>query len=564
MNRFPWSQLGIDRTGDTGAIRRAYAERLKALDLDEDMEAYADLRDARDLALAEARRTQAAPALLDEPAPDLDGEDWPSEPGEDDDLEWSIDEAMLADWDRPDDARLESYADERPDAPEIVAANAEVEALHRRAREAWDRIAGLLFPGDEPCEEGFDASEWQTAQAAFTDLIAAIEAMPLQDHGAIEIALADLLARGWPRSAPLVSMAEEHFDWLAQEGTIGEHPALQFLNARIRGMRFHEAVQDRSHPYHRAWNELANPRLPRWVSQFGIRQRKVMDLIGTVRGHFPELEHYFDGPRTLSWEEADGALIAAIIRIVIGVYLLFIVLGGIFGNGEADAPPVTAPPVVSASGGAGSGATASDERTMALRAAWREIFDEAYDPEIARRDAPWFTDIFAALVSAAPVTAAEPDAPQDAALGLVRSIMNSAVDTAAFDDLVRLQQVRLDWLRAARAQGGAEACGLVLDGHVRNAGFVLTQDQREAERAVAARLLHAGKLVEPLGRPANSFPIPGWLVEDMMKTSGLSSEAIAAAMRSPDDPRRCDVVIALLDAMVRNPAKTPAQTLRFY
>ncbi|OYZ36689.1 MAG: hypothetical protein B7Y31_10020, partial [Novosphingobium sp. 16-62-11] len=61
-----WRILGIAKTPELGAIRRAYAERLKAMDIDKDVDGYARLREARDAALRWARM-QAKPAMKDAP-----------------------------------------------------------------------------------------------------------------------------------------------------------------------------------------------------------------------------------------------------------------------------------------------------------------------------------------------------------------------------------------------------------------------------------------------------------------------------------------------------------------
>ena len=39
---FPWNILGIDATQDTAAIRKAYADALRATNLDEDIAGYAN------------------------------------------------------------------------------------------------------------------------------------------------------------------------------------------------------------------------------------------------------------------------------------------------------------------------------------------------------------------------------------------------------------------------------------------------------------------------------------------------------------------------------------------
>lgn len=55
MTHWPWTVLGIEPTRDEGAVRKAYADALRRLDLDKQVREYADLRHARDEGLWLAR-----------------------------------------------------------------------------------------------------------------------------------------------------------------------------------------------------------------------------------------------------------------------------------------------------------------------------------------------------------------------------------------------------------------------------------------------------------------------------------------------------------------------------
>lgn len=67
----PWDLLGLEPGADRSAIRRAYADRLRAMDPEADPLAFQRLRDARDAALSGDDRTfsDAAPPPPPEPPP---------------------------------------------------------------------------------------------------------------------------------------------------------------------------------------------------------------------------------------------------------------------------------------------------------------------------------------------------------------------------------------------------------------------------------------------------------------------------------------------------------------
>jgi hypothetical protein len=198
--RFPWDRLGIDATDDAGAIRKAYADALRATNVDEDIAGYAELRRARDHALwlaAEQRR--AAEAGEDGDDLGLGGlDDDDAAPDDAADLDW-LDEV----WDE-DDAPWDGAAwgggppTYRPAAftpdpdPELTAAEAEAQA-------AWARLLAILYPDGAPSEDAMTLAEMDEGLAALGILTTRAEAADLAEHDALDSALAELFARTWPR-----------------------------------------------------------------------------------------------------------------------------------------------------------------------------------------------------------------------------------------------------------------------------------------------------------------------------------------------------------------------------
>ena len=117
----------------------------------------------------------------------------------------------------------------------------------------------ILYPGGEASDDAVTLGEMEDGLAALDALIARAEEADIAEHDALDGALADLFARTWPRSAPFVEAGNAGFHWMGEDGSIEERPALMFLNQRLKGMRFHDKVQQPGHPLPKAWVELLRP-----------------------------------------------------------------------------------------------------------------------------------------------------------------------------------------------------------------------------------------------------------------------------------------------------------------
>lgn len=551
----PWSILGIGATADAAAIRKAYAARLKAMDVDGDVEGFARLRQARDHALRLARNMAAAAHDPEEPedgsdepefgpspeapprwiyaAPELRGE-WsganltarPSEPDQPAMLErmaW----AAAAAREGVSGAGIPLTTIDPFTAPFLRGNHAADEALGLRPGESpAERLAILLDPESAEAAEPLSEAEARQALRALRNILDDAAQAQITRAQQIEDWLAEVLARGWPRSAPLLEDANAAFGWEREWAAHDARPGVAFLGARLRGYRFQQNVLRPGHRYHKAWNELVRPgeagplRMVR-----GPSQGDVEGLLRGIRNNFPELETHFAPERVASWER--GNPLAPGLLVLLGLVVLGVVL------------MLAAGP---------SGKTSLEHDTWnAMQAAVPEAFGEGHDSS-------WLWDKqpeLAGLLNAQARNLLENGQDQDAvvrkAVEIVRgrSFLNGR--ELSDGDLDAAMRLRLSQLNAARLQSDA-ACI-----HVRNTGVLdgtipVADDLRERERAFATRLAEAGKLGKPQDHGERSALVPAGLIDQVVHATRLKRDVVKQAMSGKgDDAAGCAVTIALLD-----------------
>jgi hypothetical protein len=315
--REAWHLLDLPTDSDAGAVRRAYADRLRAMDPDADPAGFARLRAARDTALA-ALRAVAEPA--DDSRADISAE----EP------------AKIRDW---------AYAAPRLDLPagDVRGTGATARIAHPAATPALTRGPPLIFAsapfaipvlnhdshGDVLSDRNRAAALRQMLTAGAPNaplspaeatragnhlsvLLRQSASMTIEQVRALEDWIADLLARTWPRCAPLLEPAFAAFDWAAEDGHIRERAAVAFLNARLRGLHFVEQVTRPDHRYHRIWAELSKPGTGRG---WRVRREEVRAMLDGIRKHFPEVEHHLDAERVAAWDRRLSARSRITVRI---------------------------------------------------------------------------------------------------------------------------------------------------------------------------------------------------------------------------------------------------------
>jgi hypothetical protein len=509
---FPWSVLGIDATSDAAAIRRAYAGTLRGLDVDRDIAGYANLRRARDEALWLARQTEQ----------DDEEGDYGLGSFDDETTDFALDEAD--DW-QDDHAPFQPEPLHDAPAPELTEAQT-------RAQAAWQALLDILYPGGEASEDGVSYEEMEQGLAQLTVLLDHAERADLAEHDALDGALADVFARTWPRSAPFVEPANAALHWLDEAGKLEERPALMFLNQRLKGMRFHDRVQQPDHPLHKAWTELSRPGRAGIIDRLMIKRFDVDKLLTGVRAHYPELESHLAPERVASWE------------------------GDANSSGVSDTGPKAVRWIFVAE------PQADDPQALAAEASSAA----ENDIEVA--------DIFGPGVGMAEVRAADPvfaDQLQDALdgtayqgrfpLALARRKALEAGEVAEFDALVARAELRRLWLTVARRQGDG-MCQKVMQFDFADRPLEMGELERDRERKLLRRMLEAKVLGHEMKQRNMQFAIPGWVVSEMIDRSGLSEDALRAAMQDTASYDRCSAEIALMSVVLDNPARVPEEVLR--
>ncbi|OYX96704.1 MAG: hypothetical protein B7Y74_00400 [Novosphingobium sp. 35-62-5] len=575
-----WRILGIAKTPELGAIRRAYAERLKAMDIDKDVDGYARLREARDAALRWARM-QAKPAMKD--APDALAGVADLDEAEPDRALESLPESETSSWlyaapaargeaDPSLTTRLGDTAPKLDVTTGFSAAQAPAEQAIGVGRDPFARpvLLGLEATSDavmpawaheqalhrllyvEEPQDDEDATPpplegWQEAMALghLKAVLRHAETVSVTAFDEIDNWLARVLAGAWPRSAPLLEPAAAVFGWESERGQVSERPSVAFLNARLRGLRFREKVLEPKHPLHKAWVELTTPAQQGSRKGWFVKRADVEQLLAGVRKNFQEIEHHFDPWRVALWDKPEGAgtgegwfsktrlwIFAAILVFQILRYALA------DWTPEASNPP---PPVALS-----SSEIAEDGKAI------QGALDRIFGPEITLEGLKSLQPDLAALFSANR-TIARSDGSDAAGYAakvhdLVRERMYATALVEKGPLLADVQRVRADLLRAARKVGGAQCMALIrtrrLDPQV-----VVPEAVLSAERKLAVRMLDASQLGPPARIAPGTVSVPGALVDKVMTLSGVPEDRVRKAMDGKgSDADQCAVTIALIDA----------------
>lgn len=570
--RPPWSVLGLDAGADAGAIRKAYATRLKAIDPDADPAGFARLREAREAALRLARRA----AKPDEPVPEAEVEAasvgvWPYAAPDFDAGAASGDAALTVNVLQPGTGSAPApamiFAQARSAAPAVTpivdpfaaviarranAAPAPTIASYPQPRE---RLHALLLGNGEGDEAALDEADLVAAQDCLRLILRDAVQADLARHDAIEEWVADLLAEAWPRSAPLLATAADSFRWEAEAGKLGERPAIAFLNARRKGYRFQEAVLDPKHIYHKAWLELQRPGRKDLLSRLRTTRSDVDKLLTGIRRNFPELENHLDPDRVASWQ--------APARFRIGLrkgWWVFVLLSAAVRLAISFSQPDAAPPAQLSPQAL---LVQQQQQGRAEQAALAAAFGPGHDRTWLEQRQPELAQVIQSNVRLQ-TEAGNPDAKvAQIASDLVRQRLFEARDAVKGDLLERIMRLRLAEMKVAQRTGPADCRAFVQTALLDPGKAALPDALRRREQVLAVELAEAGKLTPIERRTPRSATVPGRLVSEVLDVTHLSIERVGAAMQhKASDADNCAVTTALLQATLAYGGKEREAILR--
>ncbi|WP_260599022.1 hypothetical protein [Sphingomonas endolithica] len=544
-----WRTLDLAPTGDTAAIRKAYARALKTFDMDEEPARYIALREARDAAIAQAPYFDADTPLEEE---EEEEEDWVTA-----DALPAADAVDLPDWEErwseEDLAEDPRWQPETPGTPPVdpgeehdAAAQDHVAAM----QEHYDAVLAMLFPGDERGNQSLDRIAASVLAEHVTILLTDPRLEELVFHAEAERWFAHVIASSPLRSDPILTQVIGHFGWLASRGRIDQSPAVAAVVARYDALVFVTELQNRKHPLHNAWLELRKPAFENSRKSFGVRGSKVRELLGLIRTHHPTLEPQLDTWRVALWEKPSGISLGWG-NIGIGLWLIFMVVR-LISYGADPAPPAIAPPPVAAQ-------YLSPE--IMLDPMLTDLGGSALTLDTMRDKNPKLHQQLRTNWTLAIENGKAPSAFVNDMRDLLIERYSAGVRRAPHDILVDLARLRLDKARLLRVRGW-EACDDFFQRGIEPPAW-LNADMPGRRKALIARVLLEVDGDAFAAPPSNTFKVDGAIVDAASKRAGIPrADFVKAMVAKGTAENRCKTATALLETALMLPGKQGDLILR--
>jgi hypothetical protein len=319
VNGSIWDRLGLERTRETRAVRRAYAARLKTTNPEDDAAGFQALREAYEAALryCETGFDLSGVRFYYESGPDDDDQDDDSndpdtlpDRREDAGAEPSPTGPLAGQADHPG-----ASPDTNPDARASQAQGPGERGPDHQAALAASRQRLLALLRAEP------AASSSALALALEDMISQPALQGLDSRSDWEFWLARTIRQEAPRSDPLIHLAVNALKWRRHgDGALGR--AVDAAFDRRDALEFLRELRLKRHPRHAAFLALSGPP-PRSVLSYLFRPSPLGDLPGLIsrlEEEFPSLQEDF--PHLEAWQAwlevprlSPAALWAAILAV---------------------------------------------------------------------------------------------------------------------------------------------------------------------------------------------------------------------------------------------------------
>jgi len=329
-NEAVWARLELEPTGDTRAIRRAYSQQLKAINVDADPAGFIALREALERALwlaemqARQANVQAAAAPVEEGAP---------EPNADADVN-PVDEPAdaLADAQpAPPPAPVYETLQPVPTTPTPPAPPAKPAFETLKPAESTPKPLQAPTPAPEPeqarpapqiriVDQEIDRADLARLQALLTgqEDIASVRdeigrltrtilehpAMERIDRSAdMENWLANIIVNAIPRSDVMLAPAIAKFRWRDHVGALKRNPAIDVVLRRDADLRFLGEVAVPGNRWNRAYHELTAPPAKGFRLIGSAMDAQVGQLLNAINRDYPGLRTDLNAEAVAWWSK---------------------------------------------------------------------------------------------------------------------------------------------------------------------------------------------------------------------------------------------------------------------